>query len=144
MIDTVFKASNNAKARIGSHPLVRSTVRLGISASFSWNPKALRELAAKLRQVADELEPESRPAPVLCDQARTILKHLQDEGTITVVEASAVYKVRSLPRRIADLRENDYLITTSMRKDPTGQRYARYYYQGHADDRQGSKGHEAA
>lgn len=62
----------------------------------------------------------------LSQQARLIGKHLLDHGSITGVEAAAVYRCRHLPRRIADLRAWQVEITTTLRKDATGQRYARY------------------
>lgn len=56
----------------------------------------------------------------------TILKHLKAKGSITNVEAQAVYRCRALPRRIATMKARGYPITTTLMKDPTGQRYARY------------------
>jgi biotin operon repressor len=37
-----------------------------------------------------------------------------------------LYAVRSLPRRIKDLREQGYDIVSDKRKDLNGQRYVRY------------------
>lgn len=59
-------------------------------------------------------------------QVRTVLKHLVKEGSITPMVAAGIYKVRSLPRRIADLKEAGVKIETELRKDATGQRYAFY------------------
>lgn len=56
-----------------------------------------------------------------------ILNHLVAVGTITNVEAQALYKCRALPRRIADIRAAGHEIVSVMRKDQTGQRYARYF-----------------
>ena len=55
-----------------------------------------------------------------------ILAHLVTKGSITNVEAQALYRCRALPRRIADLKEEGFKIKTLMKKDVTGQRYARY------------------
>lgn len=63
-------------------------------------------------------------------QAQTILTHLANHGPITGVEAEAVYRVRHLPRRIADLRDMGFGITSSIHRDATGQRYARYTLTG--------------
>lgn len=63
-------------------------------------------------------------------QAQIVLNHLERVGNITPVEASTVYKVRHLPRRIADLKDAGYEIVTQMKKDLAGQRYARYVLQG--------------
>ena len=63
-------------------------------------------------------------------QVQQVLKHLQDHGSITGVEAEQVYRIRHLPRRIADLKVAHFLVNTEMRKDATGQRYARYTLSG--------------
>ena len=55
-----------------------------------------------------------------------ILNHLIREGSISSVEAQALYRCRSLSRRITDLKQDGYSITSVLKKDVTGQRYARY------------------
>lgn len=77
---------------------------------------------------APEGEPTSKPKRKLTPQVKTILTHLEKVGDISGIEASAMYKVRSLPRRITDLKEAGYDITREFKKDATGQRYVRYYY----------------
>ena len=47
-------------------------------------------------------------------------------GSISWVEANDLYRVRSLTRRIADLREAGHDIVSECRKDHLGQRYTRY------------------
>lgn len=69
---------------------------------------------------------ESKAVPSMSPQAKLVLKHLQQKGSITNVEANAVHKVRALPRRIADLKANGYQIDREFNKDLTGQRYVRY------------------
>lgn len=59
-------------------------------------------------------------------QESLVLNHLKGHGSITGVEAAAVYKIRSLPRRIATLRNYGYPIHSIHLKDATGQRYVRY------------------
>jgi hypothetical protein len=59
-------------------------------------------------------------------QVKTLLTHLQKHGSISQAEAGTVYKIRALPRRIADLKALGHKITSKIKKDPTGQRYARY------------------
>jgi hypothetical protein len=55
-----------------------------------------------------------------------IFTHLLTKGSITNVEAQALYRCRALPRRIADLKEAGVPIISVLKKDATGQRYARY------------------
>jgi hypothetical protein len=55
-----------------------------------------------------------------------IFDHLLNKGSITNVEAQALYRCRALPRRIADLKELGVPISSVLKKDATGQRYARY------------------
>lgn len=57
-----------------------------------------------------------------------ILDHLKTKGSITNVEAQALYRCRALPRRIADLKAKGHEIMSVLRQDQTGQRYARYVY----------------
>jgi len=59
-------------------------------------------------------------------QNSQILDHLNRVGSITWVEANDLYRVRSLPRRIADLRERGHKIVSEWRTDNLGQRYTRY------------------
>ena len=59
-------------------------------------------------------------------QYTKILSHLIDVGSISFVEANDLYRVRSLPRRIADLRANGFQIKSEWKKDRLGQRYVRY------------------
>lgn len=59
-------------------------------------------------------------------QLQTVLKHLQQHGSISQAEANTVYKIRSLPTRIFELKRLGHTITSTLKKDPTGQKYARY------------------
>lgn len=67
---------------------------------------------------------------MLTPQAALVLSHLQRKGTITPVEAATVHKIRSLPRRILDLKKAGYDIGTVIKKDLAGQRYAEYHFYG--------------
>lgn len=60
-------------------------------------------------------------------QVRRILDHLLDTGSITNVEAQAMYKCRSITRRIADIRQMGYEVKSDWKTDHTGQRYVRYW-----------------
>lgn len=55
-----------------------------------------------------------------------ILEHLQKGKTITAVEAAALWRVRSLTRRISDIRAKGHVILAEELKDSTGQKYTRY------------------
>ena len=59
-------------------------------------------------------------------QTSKILNHLQKLGSITFLEAWTLYSVRSLPRRIAELKELGYEIVGVMKTDINGQRYMKY------------------
>lgn len=55
-----------------------------------------------------------------------IYTHLKTVGSITAIEAATLYKARSVTSNISRLRKFGLEITTSFKKDLTGQRYARY------------------
>lgn len=59
-------------------------------------------------------------------QTLKIARHLDETGTITGVEAAAIYKCRSLPRRIKDIRDSGIKVGSEIKHDLTGQRYTRY------------------
>lgn len=63
-------------------------------------------------------------------QEDLVMNHLCAKGSITGVEAATLYKVRSLPRRIATLRQRGVYIESERHVDLTGQRYVRYQYRG--------------
>lgn len=65
---------------------------------------------------------------MLSPQAQLVLNHPREAGSITNVEANAVLRVRSDSRRITELRDYGYRIRKVFKKDTTGQRYVRYYY----------------
>lgn len=60
-------------------------------------------------------------------QSALVLKLLKEKGSLTGVEAAAVYRVRALPRRISDIKAAGHKISRVLSADVTGQRYARYY-----------------
>jgi hypothetical protein len=62
----------------------------------------------------------------LSRQCQTVLDHLRRVGSITPVEAQVVHRIRSLPRRILDLKDAGYDIKSVRAQDITGQRYVRY------------------
>lgn len=63
----------------------------------------------------------------LTPQCRTLLEHLKKGRTLTQRSALMDFGVMALPRRIADLKEAGYDVSSTMECNTlTGQRYARY------------------
>jgi len=60
------------------------------------------------------------------NQYQKVLNHLIDHGSISALEAAELYRVRSLSRRICDLKDEGFEIVSEWRKDPLGQRYKKY------------------
>jgi hypothetical protein len=71
-----------------------------------------------------------RPVPAkdktMSPQAKIVLSHLKKHGAISAVEAAAVYKVRSLSRRVNDIESFGYVIDRTFKVDATKQRYVSY------------------
>ena len=63
-------------------------------------------------------------------QTDLLLDHFKVRPDISALEAQALFRIRSLARRINDLEAQGYKFRREMRKDSTGQRYVRYYYLG--------------
>jgi len=61
-------------------------------------------------------------------QIETLIRHFETVGSITNIEANAIYKIRALPRRVSDLEARGYKFKRVQKKDLTGQRYVRYQY----------------
>ena len=59
-------------------------------------------------------------------QREMLIEHFRNNETLSVMEANTVYKIRSLPRRIMDLKDMGYEFEHERRTDATGQRYMRY------------------
>jgi hypothetical protein len=59
-------------------------------------------------------------------QEALTLAHLKDVGSISGVEAEAIYKIRHLPKRISNLKALGHNIVSIHKKDHAGQRFVRY------------------
>ena len=59
-------------------------------------------------------------------QNSQIIKHLENGGTLTRLEALNKFKCLNLPSRIGELRDKGYDIKTTMIKVPSFKRVARY------------------
>ena len=57
-----------------------------------------------------------------------LFTHLETVGSITAVEAATIYKIRCITSNISRLRKHGVKISTTFKKDLTGQRYARYNF----------------
>ncbi len=62
----------------------------------------------------------------MASQKEQLMEHFRNNETLSVMEAHTVYKIRSLPRRIMDLKVMGYKFDHERRTDATGQRYMRY------------------
>ena len=67
------------------------------------------------------------------NQRELLIKHFESRSSISGVEAATIYKIRSLPRIILDLKQLGYQFTSEWKTDPTGQRYKRYTLTGVPD-----------
>jgi Helix-turn-helix domain len=62
----------------------------------------------------------------LTPQAKKILGHLQEHGTITPLKAERVYGCRRLAARIFELKEAGYKVDRAIKFDEAGQSYGHY------------------
>lgn len=67
-------------------------------------------------------------------QTAQVFKHLADVGSVSGVEAQAIYKVRSLTKRISEINDElnqklgpAFTLQAEWLRDATGQRYRRYF-----------------
>jgi len=62
-------------------------------------------------------------------QQKTVLAHLMDQSVkgLSQFEATHLYRIAALPRRVADLIEAGVPIRKERREDRTGRAYVRYF-----------------
>lgn len=60
-------------------------------------------------------------------QPELLADHFKTRPSISGIEAAALYRIRSLHRRILDLEAKGFEFMRERRTDPTGQRYVRYH-----------------
>lgn len=63
-------------------------------------------------------------------QTAMLLDHFKVTPSISSLEAGALFRVRSLSRRINDLEARGHTFRRETRRDSTGQSYTRYWYLG--------------
>ncbi len=63
-------------------------------------------------------------------QPEILKDHFKTRPSISGLEANALYRIKSLPRRILDLEAQGYEFIKERKTDPTGQRYVRYHFIG--------------
>lgn len=63
-------------------------------------------------------------------QTSLLLGHFRTKPSISPIEAAAMFRIRSLSRRINDLEAAGHVFSREQAKDTTGQRYVRYHYIG--------------
>lgn len=67
---------------------------------------------------------------MLAPQTRKVFEHIVKVGSITGLEAAGLYRVRSLTKRISEIRKQGHPIQSEFKRDRTGQRYVKYHYLG--------------
>jgi hypothetical protein len=67
--------------------------------------------------------------PIYEKQTLKVLRCLENDGEITVLDAVTQLGIMSLPRRIMELRNAGYNIKTEFRKSENGARYGVYKLQ---------------
>jgi len=63
-------------------------------------------------------------------QTEMLLTHFKARPDISAIEAGAMFRIRSLSRRINDLEADGYSFSRTTKRDTTGQRYVRYAFMG--------------
>lgn len=126
----------------GDHPASVESRCWNLWKDDTQTPGALTVIdVAEVANLTTPAEPEKKAAKCrvsvarkgkggLNPQAQKVLHLLKAKGSTTALEAGGVYRVRSLSRRILDLKEAGYTVVTKLSVDTTGQRYARYYLKG--------------
>lgn len=66
------------------------------------------------------------PVKPTAKMTAAVLNLLQTKGTLTSLEAQGVLRCRSLSKRISELKQLGWKISRELKKDTTGQTYARY------------------
>ena len=62
-------------------------------------------------------------------QARRVLRHLEKDS-ISPLEALMVHGIYRLAASIHEIRKEGFKVFTTMHKDASGKKYARYHYAG--------------
>jgi hypothetical protein len=100
--------------------------RISIRGSWFW-AKDIDQTIAFLKDVKRLMKGKPAKVKTMAPATKQIWEHLQKVGSISNVEAQAIYRCRALPRRIKDIEEaTGVSIKRDRKQDATGQRYTRY------------------
>lgn len=114
--------AQDTNQRIGSHLDYAAAIAIRDAFLALYPIQALPAPRARRRRA-----PKAKKPVKLTPQAELILDYLRKHGNISASEAATVFKVRALPRRIADIKASGVSIRSEFKKDSTGQRYVRYH-----------------
>lgn len=87
-------------------------------------PKVAKPSVAKPKKARSRLS--LSHVLTLYPQTRKVLAHMEQHGSISPLEAFGVYRITRLAARINEIRDAGVEITTTMKRDATGTRYASY------------------
>jgi hypothetical protein len=95
--------------------------------NYWFSPEDIDSAVAFLKGLKREMKGKPAKVKTLAPATKQIWDHLQKVGSISNVEAQAIYRCRALPRRIKDIEEvTGVSIKRDRKQDATGQRYTRY------------------
>lgn len=99
-------------------PLRVAVVKDDLGMDNGWDADRFQLVVSSPRTIARDLS--------LTPMSKILMLHLERHKTISPAEAKAVYGFPKIARQIWELRQDGLNIQTELRKDPKGQRYARY------------------
>jgi len=122
----VLESSSSSKSAFFTVTAQDTNQRIGSHLDYA-AAIAIRDAFLALYPIQALPAPKAKKPVKLTPQAELILDYLRKHGNISASEAATVFKVRALPRRIADIKASGVSIRSEFKKDSTGQRYVRYH-----------------